>query len=197
MSSIISLVCNLFPLLSLKIKVILLAKSSLFENSRTLPLWQACYSKSNKQDQQTKNKKFVLQTKKKLRAVVLNESPLEKSKISGWWQHLIGWVDGVVRSLWEIQGTSFLWGPVIADSLLLMIILLGSIIDRPLGNGPWVVLLESSPFWAPDSVLVRLSFIKFHPPLMDEHSLSTGTSTCLCTVLYQHDNRAWQQCVLN
>lgn len=73
LSSTISLVCHLFPLLSLK--ELFTRKSSLFVNSIALQLWQVHYSKSNRPRPTNKGQNFVLQTKRKtLGAVVLNEN---------------------------------------------------------------------------------------------------------------------------
>lgn len=55
-----------------------------------------------------------------------------------------------------------LLGPITHDSSQCRILLLGSVIDSSFCNWQWVSLCDSSPFWPPDSLLVKILFINFH-----------------------------------
>ena len=57
----------------------------------------------------------------------------------------------------------FLSGPTTDCSFLLMILLFRSMIDKSSCIWTWVVIHESSPFWSPDSILVRFPFISITP----------------------------------
>ena len=141
-------------ILKINQEVILPAKISLFRNNRKLQFGTCnCIGKSNK------GKEHYFMDKEEVKRCCLEWKSIgEKPKsrvmtVSHWLSR---------RGDWFLVGDAMcffpLLGPVIEDSFLWMILLLGSVIDSSSCNWHWAVWL---PFLA-CSILVRLPSINFH-----------------------------------